>query len=323
MLLASYFLIKNSISDEYVQIVGLILGGFFGLAGIGCLTLIPFIENLVFENGRLKIFSLTGNLKREISISEIESYKEIEKENKHSKWKDLTIFTKDSKYTISSSSHSNYEFLKEKLTKGKKKNSYAEKMWHYKMGRRYGIGFSIIGIIFLLLFGRMYMKKDLEISQDQLTKIEGTVVKNIEVKRTGKRNRNKNRQIEIELEEYPKFKFKLGENGLNATRVNELVSNVQKGEKIEIEIYTDQLQKKLTKEIPMDFWDKSFNYRIIGIYGINDEQNSYFNLNQFNRNKIEDRNSWAMYLLLGFSFFLLGYGIYELIKNKKPAANKG
>ena len=88
MLLASFFLIKNSISDEYVQIVGLILGGIFGLIGIGCLVLIPFIENLVFENEKLKIFSLTGRLKREISLSEIKNYKEIEKENKNSKWKD-------------------------------------------------------------------------------------------------------------------------------------------------------------------------------------------------------------------------------------------
>lgn len=321
MLCASYILIKNSVSDEYLQIVVLILGGIFGLAGIGCLILIPFVENVVFQDGRLKIFSLTGNLKREISISEIESYKEIEKENEYYKWKDLTIFTKDSKYTISSSSHFNYELLKEKLIKGKKKNSYAEKIWQYKMSKRYGIGFSIVGIILLSLFGAMYIKKDLEISQDQLAKIAGTVVNNIEVKRTGNRFRNKSRQIEIELEEYPKFKFILGENGLKATRVNELVTNVQNGEKIEIDIYTDQLQKKLTREVPMDFWDKRFNYRIIGIFGLNDRQDSYFDLNQFNRIKKSNRNSWTMYFLLGLSFFILVYGIYELIKNKNPAAN--
>jgi len=320
MLLASFFLIKNSISDEYVQIVGLILGGIFGFAGIGCLGVIPFIENLIFENEKLKIFSITGRLKREISLSEIKSYKEIEKENKNSKWKDFTIFTKDSKYVISSSLHSNYEILKKKLIKGKKKNSYAEKMWHYKMGRRYGIGFSIVGILFLMFFGRMYLKKDLDISAEMLVKIEGKVINDVEIKKSGKRNRS--RSIEIGLEEYSKFKFKLGGNGLNATRVNSLLKNVQKGDRIEAEILKDQFQKKISKEVPLGFWDKSFNYRIIGIYGLNDEQNNYFDLNQFNRNKKSGRNSWAMYLLLGFSFFMLGYGIYELIKNKKPAANR-
>lgn len=319
MLLASYFIIKNSLSDEYVQIVGLVLGGIFGLAGIGCLILIFFLENLEFENGRLKIISLTGKLKKEILVSEIESYKEIEKENKHYKWKDLTIFTKDSKHTISSSSYSNYESLKRKLTKGKKKNSYAEKIWHYKMSRRFGIGFSIVGFLFLFLFGKMYFKKDLNISYSQLAKIEGTIVNEIEVVKSGKRTTT--RSIEIELEEYPRFKFRLGENGLNATRVDKLISNVRKGGKVEIEILNDQFQKKLTKEMPMNFWDKSFNYRVIGIYGLSDEQNSYFDLMQFNRNKKADRNSWSIYFLLGFSFFMLGYGIYELIKNKKPAAN--
>lgn len=315
-LLISYFLIKNAIADEYIQIAGFILGGIFGLMGVGCLLLVLFIEKLVFENGKLKIYSLTGRLKREIRTCEIESYKEIEKENKHSKWKDLTIFTKDSKCTISSSSHSNYELLKKELARGKKKNSFAEKMWHYKIRRRYGIGFSIFGLIFLSLFGRIHLKDDVEVLQDQLAKIEGIVVNNVEVKTTGKGSGT--RSIEIELEEYPKFIFNLGGSGLDATNVNSLVNNVQQGEKIEIKILKDQYQKKITKEVELGFWDKTINYRIIGIYGIKDKQNSYFSLEQFNRNTIVDRNSWSMYLLLGFSFSILGFGIFELVRNKKP-----
>lgn len=321
MLLTSYFLIIGSFSDEYIQIPGLILGGIFGLAGFWCLLLIFFLERLEYKDGSLRIISLTGNLKKEISLTEIESYKEIEKENTHSsKWKDLTIYTKNSKHTISSYSHSNYDLLRRALTRGKKKNSYSEKMWHYKINRRYGVCFSIFGIILLSLLGGIYLEKDLSISKDSLAKIEGTVLKKIEIIKSDKRNRE--RSIEIELEEYPKFKFLIVDYGFNTTNVSELISNVKKGEKIELEISSDQLQKKLKRKVPMGFWDKGFNYRIINIYGINDEQNSYFNLDQFNRNRIEDRNSWAMYLLLGFSIFMLGYGIYILIHNKKTVSNK-
>ncbi|MEM6398083.1 MAG: hypothetical protein AAF741_17160 [Bacteroidota bacterium] len=321
MMLVSYFVIKRSISDDYVQITEFTSGIILGLVGIGCLTLIFFTENLVFENRKLKIYSLTGKLKREISATDIESYKEIEKENKYSKWKDLTIFTKGSKYKISSYSHSNYESLRRALIKGKNKNSYAEKMWQYKMNKRYGIGFSIIGFLLILFFGNTYLKKDLDVSPDNLTTIEGKVLNNVKIKKSGGRNRS--RSIEIELEEYPNFKFKIGNNGLNATKANSLIKNIQKGDIIKIDILKDQFQKKITKEVPLGFWDKGVNYRNIGIYGLKDKQNSYFNLRQFNRNRKSDRNSWAMYLLLGFSFFMLGYGIYELIKNKKPVAKYG
>lgn len=318
MLLLSYILIKNSFSDEFGQVIGMILGGFFGLAGIASLFSILSIENLVFEHKKLKIYSLTGKLKREISISDIESYKEIEKKGGHVSHTDLIIFTKDFNYTISSLLHTNYERLKKKLTKGKKKNSYAQKMWHYKIQRRYGIGFSTLGILLLLFFGNMYLKKNSDILPENLAKIEGTVLKDIEIKKYGERKSS--RIIEIELAEYPKFKFELGGYGLTATRVKRLLANVLKGDKMEIEILKDQFQKKITKEVPLRFWDKSFNYRIISIYGLKDEQNSYFDLNQFNKNKKSDNNSGAIYIFLGFSLFIFGYGIYKLISNNKPIA---
>lgn len=318
MLLISYFLIKNSFSDEFAEVIGVILGGFFGLAGIVSLVSILSIENLVLENKKLKIYSLTGKLKREIPISDIESYKEIEKEGRIGKYTDLIIFTKDFNYTISSLFHSNYESLKKKLTQGKKKNSYAQKMWHYKIQRRYGIGFSTLGILMLLFFGNIYLKKDLDILPENLAKIEGTVLKDVEIKKYGERKSD--HEIEIELEEFPKFRFTLRINGLKATRVKSLLANVLKGDNIEIEILKDQFQKKITKEVPLRFWDKSFNYRIIGIYGLKDEQNSYFDLNQFNKNKKLDNNSGGIYILLGFSLLILGTGIYKLVSNNKPIA---
>ncbi len=317
-LLASYTLVSVSLSDDYLQVATLILGGVFGLAGITCLITLFCSENLLFEEGNLKIISINGKIKNEISVDNIESYSEIEKSNKYYRWKDLTIYTKDSKYTVSSTSFSNYESLRKILTKGKKRNSFAEKLWHYKINRRYGIGFSIFGIMLLLLFGSMYLKKDIEISSDQLATIEGTVTDNLKFR---KRRKSRSRLIEIKLEEYPKFKFKLGGIKLKATSVNKLISNVQKGNKLKIEILKHQLQKKFTKEIPMNFWDKSFNYRIINIYGLKDEKSNYFNLNQFNKYRKEDRNSWQMFFLLGLSLCFLGYGVYELRKNKKPKMN--
>ncbi|MFK7937422.1 MAG: hypothetical protein AB8G22_28160, partial [Saprospiraceae bacterium] len=151
-----------------------------------------------------------------------------------------------------------------------------------------------------------------------LVEIEGTVVKPIEIKESGKRKKRKSRYINIALEEYPKFEFSLGGHRYKATNAKELIVNVQQGERIKMKILNDQFQKKLTKEVPMTFWDKSFDYRSISIYGLSDDQTSYFNLNKFNKYQKADRNYWAMYILLGFGLFVMGYGIYELMLNKKP-----
>lgn len=320
MIFSGGFLIRNSVSDEYIQIAGLILGGIIFLIGISCLLLIFLIENLQIENQILKITSLSGKLKKEISIDAIQSYIEVEKENKYNTYKNLTIFTRDSKYTISSSIHQNYDSLRRILTKGLKENPFEKEMYDFRLKRRNGMLLLVIGCFLTLIMVNGYLKKDLEILENQLVKIEGTVALPLEIKKSGKTSSS--RSIEIELEEYPQFKFKLGEIGLNSTRLNNLISNVQEGDNIEVKILSDQYQKKLTKEISMNFWDKSFNYRIINIYGFKNEQNSYFDLKKFNKNRKADRNSWAMYLLIVLSASLLGYGIYELITNKKPAANQ-
>ena len=314
-------LIKSSLQDEYPQLVGLILGLICVLMGLLSLVGLFFIEKVVLKKNELLILSFGGRMKKKIHLTEIESYKEIEKESKSSKWKELTVFTKKSKYTIYSHTFSNYEDFKKVLTNGKKKNEFAEKLWQYKITKRNGIGFLIGGILFLLIFGNVHIKKNQEVQIEDLSTISGTVLEKIEIKQSGKRNRN--RSIELKLKEYPKFIFKIRSIGLRATNTYSLISNVEVGEKLELDILTDQYQKKITKEFPLNFWDKSINYRWITIYGISDEINDYFSLRNFNRIRTEDSNSLSMFLLFGFSFFLIGYGIYMILKNKKPAANNG
>jgi len=69
------------------------------------------------------------------------------------KWKDLTLFGKNFKYKISSSSYKNYPELKRKLIKGKKRNIKSENEWQRKNSLYYGIGFLIFGIIISIWFG--------------------------------------------------------------------------------------------------------------------------------------------------------------------------
>lgn len=128
---------------------------FFGIASIYHLISYNILE--ISEN-KLVIRTLIGFTKKRIQLSEITSYNEIKKENMsrgiaHKKWKDLTLFGKNFKYKLSSSSYKNYPELKKALTKGKQRNLKSEKEWQRKNGFYFGIGFLIFGIIISYWFG--------------------------------------------------------------------------------------------------------------------------------------------------------------------------
>ncbi|MFD1015712.1 hypothetical protein [Winogradskyella rapida] len=129
----------------------------------GLLSIYHLINHniLIINKEKLVVKTLIGITKRTINLSEILTYNEIEKENAkwkgeagYMKWKDLTLFGKDFKYKISSSSYGNYAELKRALIKGKKRNTKSESEWQRKNNFYYGIGFLIFGIILCIWFGK-------------------------------------------------------------------------------------------------------------------------------------------------------------------------
>jgi uncharacterized membrane protein YfcA len=110
---------------------------------------------LEITDQKLIVKSIFGKTKKEINLSEFVSYNEIEKHynTKHSNvvnW-DLTLFTKTSKYIISSTNYKNYKKLKKHLTKKLNRNKSSEKKWNKKNGLGIGIGTTIFGLIFGVL----------------------------------------------------------------------------------------------------------------------------------------------------------------------------
>ena len=89
-LVGAYFLISNSLDDEYPKILFLGVGIFFGLIGLASLLIIFLFEKNILKDDKLIILSITGREKKIIKLSEIVSYYEIEKEGRSNSWKDLT-----------------------------------------------------------------------------------------------------------------------------------------------------------------------------------------------------------------------------------------
>lgn len=180
-----------------------------------------------------------------------------------------------------------------------------------KSDKKLGIGFSIGGLIFILFFGNMWLNRNHEILKTELITIEGTVTNKLELKW----RRRAGHSMTIQIKEYPNIDFRIGRFGTQALKSYQIRDKVEISDKIQIDIK----RKEYENSNP-----SSNNRKVIDVYGVRDNEVEYLNVNGYNREFRKDRNSISMYLILGFSFWMLGYGIYLVTKNrKKPAANKG
>ena len=107
-----YYLTSGALEDPYPQIVGIILGGFFGLFGFLSLITIYSLDRIFIYADHVKIKSIFGDTKKVIHLSDIVTWTEIEKQTEYSKWTDLTVYTDRTKYKLSSLIYNNYPELK-------------------------------------------------------------------------------------------------------------------------------------------------------------------------------------------------------------------
>lgn len=303
----SYFLTSDSLNQEYPQLPGLILGVIFGIFALISMSSIWFISEYEIEGNMLIVKSIFKTTKKSIHLKDVKSYTEIEKENKLSKWKDLTIYTDKQKLTISSGTNSNYRKIKSTLTRGKRRDRYAEKLWAYKIDRRWGIVSMIFGTLFTLLMLNIYSNGDNKIYPNQLTTLKGTISAPLKIGSS-----KGSRWVNLKINEHQKFAFNISGISSRAARTNEIVSEITKGAKVEFEILTEDYEKKISKTKELTFMDKSVNYRMISVYGLRKNSKIYLSLDRINREHKSDSDGFGFWVLLivGIGFIMTGLVLF-------------
>ncbi len=305
MLCVGFYLTSEALEAPYPQIVGIILGSFFGLFGFVSLISIYSLDSILIYSDYLKIKSILGNTKKVIYLKDITSWTEIEKETKYTKWTELTIYTDQTKFKLSSSVYSNYLQLKYVLVKGKKRDIQRQRDWLRKNEQYYALVFIILGGLGLYGAYYFYLTKDREIKYSELYTITDIITNKAEIENKSKSARS----ISIKLRSYPSFSFTIGGNGYTATNSSYFIAHVKMGDTLHLDIMKDEYQTKITKEKPLGFWDKMINYSFISVYGIRDKNKSYLNLANYNYEHKKDR-------LLGIWLFgviglcMIGCGLY-------------
>lgn len=312
----SSFLIYSSMKQEYPQIVGLILGILFGTFGLFSIHSIWRMNKYYCDDKKLVIKTIFNTHKKTIYLNNITHYNEIDKKNKYSKWKDLTIYTPTGKHKISSSIISKYGQLKARITLGKKRDFHSEKQWVFNNNFKFGVGFILLGLIFTIGMLRIYYKKDEIIHKSQLSTINATIDNHLKIER-----KKSSQRIKITLKEYPSFIFEISGINFKAAFPSQIVSDLSKGDLIELDIMTETYQKKLLKTKDLDFWDKTINFNLITINGLRKGNKTYLHLSNINNEHYKDSSSLGFWMFLTFGIGIFSYGIY-LITRKNPATQQ-
>ncbi|WP_272151454.1 hypothetical protein [Tenacibaculum aiptasiae] len=150
--LSSYFYFLEGRRETIIYI----LFSFFSL--IGTYTILSYNE-IVIANEYFKVYSLLGYVKKKIYFNDVLVYTAIKKRNakykydaEYIEWEELTLYTKDTKVKLYSTSYLNYGKLKKSLTKKGKRDVKKEKEWQKRNSRYWGLGMMISGIFLIMFF---------------------------------------------------------------------------------------------------------------------------------------------------------------------------
>jgi len=157
---AAYLFLNVEQSNWVVLILGLLLSAF----GSYVLSFFISAKELILTKDALKVkshFFSNSYFFQTIKIpySEILGYTKIEKRNEHFKWQDLTILTKQGKFTIHSNLSTNYEKFRSRLARKSKQDKKAEHEWHLLQNRRFRIGFMTFAVLFFVLMTYLNVEK--------------------------------------------------------------------------------------------------------------------------------------------------------------------
>lgn len=309
---AGYYLTTNAFSDEYPQIGGVIIGGCFAIFGLIIFIAILNLKQYQIKDDKLLILSIFGIVKAIVYLDQIISWNEVEKENQHFKWKDLTLHLPDKDIKISSTSLRNYHQFKKVLVRGKRRNEQAETAWFKRNLLQFAIGFIFLGCFFYYVSFILYQNKNKIYQPQEVTTLTSEISNEVKIHK-GSRN---SRSIRLKFNEYPEYTFILDGVAYSTADKKSFIEDHKRGDVVNVQIATDEFLKKLTKELELEFWDKTVNYRLISIYGLSSNKEEYLTLDDYNKAKLADRK-WGFWLLLAFSTFIFGSGVYILIQQRK------
>ncbi|MFT3796123.1 hypothetical protein [Flavobacterium sp.] len=162
---------------------------------------------------------------------------------------------------------------------------------------RYAIGASLFGLIFLWFAVHFYNQAD--VGPKETIQLNGTLSENLKTER-----HRRSQSLVIKLAEYPGLQFHIGGVSLKGTASSDLKADLHIGNPIRLTISQTDYGKKITRKIPLSFWESYWNFERIHVLEASTDEFDYLTLADYNR--VHRQNArWGMGVFGFFSVLFL------------------
>lgn len=307
--------LRNALSDIYLKFYPFLTGVI--LIAIGSVLVWLFIRTKRFwvYSDRLEVKDVFGNTKQIVAYNAIEYWTEEEVKTRYETYNLLSVYTQDGKYALPANGFSDYDKVKQIITRGKPENEAQESLNKARKQRIIGITFIGFSLLFLG-FSYLAAQSKAIIKKEELTTIAGTLYRRPKIIEYSKSTA---RDLDIWVNEFPDYTFKMSNDDFWTSYGYQFVKEVAVGDSVQIDILTTAAKKKINHEIPLGFFDKTIDYRYINVYGLRHNGQSYLSLEDLNRGRARPVNPKPLYMAFGCFLFLFSLGAWYLWKaNQNP-----
>ena len=302
-----FFMYSGLTRGEYPQLPAIFFGVVLGFAAVLIFISNYRLNTLKLYEDRLEIVSVFGNIKKTIWRDAITSWSEYVFKNGT---KYLMIFTDKDKYRIKNTDFGDYDFLRETIIQGKPQIAAQLNKTPLFLA---GLLFMIMSLFILGIPFHDYLVKDDKINPREIITIAGIILNGPQ---TFHGRGADGSFIRIKLNEYQDFVFDVGHAAYRGANRRDYFVNVKRGDSLYLDILTDDYQKKLAKEKPLGFFDKTVNYEGIDVYGFRDSHTSYLTLDDYN-NTDKLTSDFYMESMIGLIFLVMSAMMIRAVYRQK------
>jgi hypothetical protein len=288
---------RKAFSDTYPDLLSILVAVVFAIFGLLCLRFLLRYDRLLIADGKMTIRSILGYVKREIYLDEISRWMEVYRKNKYDSWYELTIYTANTRYKLSSNLYDDYERCRKALVRGKQRDYDAEARWEKRSDNAVYIIFPLIALFFFVV--AYFLGREPEpVKQERLVTVSGKVSEDAQLIKTGRHSHS----IKLQLKNYPGFFFDLSGRAFEVAATDAVIAEIKTGDSVFIDIEREEYDKKLAGTKPLDLLDRMIAFRRIDMFALSDTQYSYLELQAYNANTWNDKVGAGVMIVFGLFF---------------------
>lgn len=269
-----------------------------------CSLLAPwFYYRIIIHEDYIELIQFGGLRKQIVWRRELVSFELLKKKAKYSSWEVLKLYTRYDHYAINSQMYANFFQLRYELIMGLPQTYNEEKRAKAREERSERV---IIYLFWLIAIGGTAIlgMRAFFFSVDQSALVSySCALSGKPAIETTTSNRRTRQFLYLPVREHPGFSFDIHTPTFHATNVTELVRNLGQDDSIFIRICRTDYETKITREKPIDFWEKYFGgYQHIEIYELRStDKQEYLTLTNYERvhRREQKFNFWMFVLVMG------------------------